>query len=81
MNLEQQDDRKTNTSNIQMTGEEVREMRTADLARWKRRLARKVQAQKFKDLSGLADERRYQVGANDAYDMVLKIIGAKWKNV
>jgi hypothetical protein len=75
------DDRITNTSSIILYGDEVRAMRQKDLARWKRRIAKKVETQKFKEFSGHAKERKYQEGANDAYDMVLKIIGAKWKNV
>lgn len=76
-----QDDRRTNTANIQIGGGELRKMRVEDLARWKRRLARNVEAQKFREFSGHANERRYQEGANDAYDAVLKIINAKWKNL
>jgi hypothetical protein len=75
------DDRITNTGNIAVSGTELRQLRQKDLARWKRRLAKTVEVQKFKELSGIADERRYQEGANDAYDVVLKAIGAKWKNV
>ena len=77
------DDRKTSTANVQVTGSELRLLRQKDLERWKRRLHKSIEAQKWKydpEMTSMEDQHRYSL-QNEAYDMVLKIINAKWKNI
>lgn len=78
--MKKTDDRITNTSNI-MYGSDLRALRAKDLARWKRRAARKIEAQKYKKLSESMTEAGWQQTWNDACDAALKIINAKWKNI
>jgi len=77
------DDRVTNTANIIVYGDELRKMRQEDLNRWKRRVSRSVGAQKWnmEGANTLDEMYPHMISQNEAYDMVLKIIGAKWKNV
>lgn len=76
------DDRITNAANIFMSGDQIRKMKKQDLARWKRRAARKIRAQKYRTIEDRPPEERKDLQAwNDACDAALKIINAKWKNV
>ncbi len=76
------DDRITNTASIIVSGEEVRKMRQQDLQRWKRRATRKIAAQKYMTIPDRPLEERAHLQAwNDACDVALKIINAKWKNI
>lgn len=73
----------TNTSNITLSGSEVRKMRQKDLARWKRRLHKQVEIQKWvydPETTNMTDAHMYSL-QNEAYDMVLAIIKADWKNI
>ena len=81
--MKKSDDRITNTSNIQLSGTEVREVRKKDLARWKRRMHRSIKAQKYNMEEMNPFDEMYQIyeAENRAYDMCLSIINAKWKNV
>ena len=77
------DDRMTSTANIITSGSELREIRRQDLGRWKRRISRSIEAQKW-DMEGadsLDEIYPHMISQNEAYDMALKIIGAKWKNI
>lgn len=78
-----EDDRITNTASIILSGDELRKMRQKDLARWKRRLHRSIEAQKWRydpETTNMEDAHRMSL-QNEAYDMALSIIGAKWKNI
>jgi DNA-dependent RNA polymerase auxiliary subunit epsilon len=77
------DDRRTGTSNVMLTGAELRKIRQQDLARWKRRVHRSIEAQKYdlEHINPLDEMFQIYEAENRAYDMALKIIGARWKNV
>lgn len=74
------DDRKTNTANVVVTGEELRHIRKEDIERWKRRTHKQVVAQMVNLTEMNPLDEMYQIyGAeNRAYEMALKIINAKF---
>ena len=82
--MKKQDDRITNTSNLILSGAEVRTMRKKDLERWKRRAARQIEAQRYNynPETTSMEEQGWMSRYNEALDMALKIINAKdWKNI
>lgn len=76
--MSKKDDRVSDVSNILVSGSELKRIYRENNERTKRRLHRKIEVQKWTSFSGDAKERAYQEGANDAYDMCLSIINAKF---
>lgn len=67
--------RGTGTANMIVTGDQMREIRQADVDRFKRKVIRKIKAQKHYIEDGMnLEEAGWKTRENDAYDMAIRII-------